>query len=260
MKQKSSYTPYILILILLTCIGLFIASVYSYFIQTPIYESKTELIVQPINKEQSDIQTLVQTCEEMIGSKSFIEHIQQQLQSQGLSYSVSELEQDIQTSIPNHGQMIHIRVTTSRPTDSQTIANTIVNNYKQEIGQVMNQSMDVSVISKPTFDAQNKNKHYPILVMGSIVGLIIGCIICLIYFKWNSNIKTLHSLNRMKAPVIGSIPQMTKREQSVRIHRVSQEEEEVQNKQLEEENKMVDQLLRQETQQLDTLIRRRRKR
>ena len=259
MKSKSALSFYGLIVILTTSIALFMSSIYSYFIVPTTYESKTEMMVQQKNKN-NEIKTVMTTTKDLLKSQNMLLVIQSQLRNEGVDYTVEELNKAIHINTQSHSQTIYMTVNAKSPLIAKQISTVASQLYQNEFSHLMKNNQLI-IISKPSFDAQPINKHYPTLMIGSVIGLVIGLIIVLILGFNRSKITQRQRLNRLAVPVIASIPQMTTKEKSVRIHRVNHDEvEDTQNKKLDEENEMVDQLLRQETQQLDTLIRRRRKR
>lgn len=260
MKNKSTLSIYALIMILMTSIGLLASSVYSYFIAKPAYESKTEMIIQTKGKNNNDVQTMMTTTKDILNSQNMLLSIQNHLKNEGIDYSTEQLEKALDLTIERQSKAVDLTVTTDNPLIAQQIAQIASSLYKEQLTRVMNDTT-LSIVAKPSFNPKEKNKHYIDLLIGSGIGLLLGLIV-LCFMQWkNMKIKNRQRLTRYAVPVIASIPQMTSKEKSVRIHRVNKEEtEQTQNKKLDEDNEMVDQLLRQETQQLDTLIRRRRKR
>lgn len=269
MKHKQDKSVMILIPLLCLFIGLFIAGVKTYFIDKPQYESTAELLIQLPQSEQSQVNGDNQTTDVMFNtykglleSKTIMTSISQSLEKDKINESVASLEEALDVEQSTSSQVIEVSATTTNPVTSQQILKTAMRCYQEKLPTLMQLSA-VKVVSQPTFRAEPKNQHHAMnLIVGSMIGLIVGLLIIFIRFGLNRVITNRHMLARLKAPVIGDIPEMSRREQSVRIHRAMAQKEEVDHrtKDLSEENEMVDQLLKQETQNYDTLIRRRRKR
>lgn len=267
MNHKKQSLSFILVILLCSFIGLFISGIYSYFIQTPEYISRADMLIQLPQTEQSQVNSddktstvMFNTYKGVLESKTMCEDIAKKMPKS--SMSAKEIEQALDVKQAEQSQMITVTATTKDPILSHQLLTTSVDTFKAKLPRLM-QLSGVKVVSQPTFNPKAINmNHALMLVLGTIIGFMVGLVISFIQWRQNRIMTSRQSLYRLKAPVIGSIPQMSQREQSVRIHRTATNEEDTDSRtrDLSEDNEMVDQLLKQETQQYDTLIRRRRKR
>lgn len=270
MKKESSALNRSLVLIITTCIGLIIAGVQTYFIATPVYESKSEIIVQlpqveqnSVNTDQETNQLMMNTYSSLLSSQTVLEHTVHELKKEHIQYSISDLKEHLSIKDSEKSQILKVIITDDNPITAQTINQITCEVFRAELPKLM-QVSKVEIASPATFSAKPSTpNHLKALWIGGFVGLLIGIILILLQWINQRHLTSRRFISRLKAPIIGSIPTMSKREQSVRIHRAENQapkEVDQRTRDLSEANEMVDKLLKQETQHYDTLVRRRRKR
>lgn len=201
------------IIVLATVIVATISAVVSFFVMTPVYQLKTQLLVNQSKSEQqlyntSEVQTniqLINTYNVIIKSPAILEKVKKQL---NLDLSVEELDQQIQVSSAKDSQVVEISVENSSPATAAKIANTTAKVFKNEISQIMNID-NVKILS----NAQVKENIAPVkpqpllnIFIGIIIGAIIGIIIAFLIEYFDNTLKSEEDIEKvLGVPVMGVV-------------------------------------------------------
>ena len=207
----------ILIIILITISCGLIGSMYSLFIQTPMYKSKTTLLLANVSTFDSnssvsgglvqDItlnQKLVATYREIITSKRVLKKKKKKLD---LSYEYETLKKRITVDSVSNTEIISVTVTDSNPERAKNIADEVSSTFCDEIVNIY-QIQNVNVIDKAEINdvPYNINLVKQVIIY-VLIGIVLGCMIVFIMYYFDTTIKTKEEIEeKVGLPVLGIIP------------------------------------------------------
>lgn len=160
-------------IILITLICLILASIYTFMIQKPIYESRTTLIatnasakVQNVNigNMKDYINTLsmqtintLETYKQQVKSQEILENVIVKLKLDKENYTVDSLSNKISVSVIKDTNLIEISVKTDSPEMSKEIANAVTDEFINFLNKLNEKKVNQSVeFLKVKIDEQNK--------------------------------------------------------------------------------------------------------
>lgn len=208
------------VIALITIIAATVSGVVSFFVLTPVYEARTQILVnQAKSKEQFynsyELQTnvqLIQTYNDIIKSPAILGEVTKQLD---LDMTPKQLSNQIQVTNSQDSQVAHIVVQDTNARLAVKIANTTAAVFKKEVPKIM--SIDnVSILAKAELDESlSPIKPQPLMniAMGIVVGLMLGVGLSFLLEYLDSSIKDERDIDQiMELPVIGVISLMDEEE------------------------------------------------
>ncbi|MGP6148706.1 YveK family protein [Priestia flexa] len=198
---------------LITLIAAIISAVVSFFVMTPIYESKTQILVNQAksdeqlynnNQVQTNIQ-LINTYNQIITSPVILDDVRKEL---SLDRSVEELKETIQVSSAKDSQVVDVTVQDESPHMAAKIANTTAEVFQSKISKLMNVD-NVTVLSKAEVGEDIAPvKPQPLLniAIAIVVGLMLGVGVAFLLEYLDNTLKTEQDIEQiLELPVIGVI-------------------------------------------------------
>lgn len=205
----------ILIIILITIFFGLIGSLYSLFIQTPMYSSKTTLLLANISKMDGDgtgidnntvslNQKLVSTYREIIKSKRVLKQV---INNLDLDYEFGALEKMISVNSINDTEIISVVVKNEDPVVAMKIANEVAEIFCDEIVEIY-QIKNVNIIDKAEVNDVPYNVNLvKQIIMYLLIGVVLSCAVVFIMYYFDTTIKTKEEIEeRVGLPVLGIIP------------------------------------------------------
>ena len=205
----------ILIIILITIFFGLIGSLYSLFIQTPMYSSKTTLLLANISEMDGDgtgidnntvslNQKLVSTYREIIKSKRVLKQV---IDNLDLDYEFGALEKMISVNSINDTEIISVVVKNEDTVVAMKIANEVAEIFCDEIVEIY-QIKNVNIIDKAEVNDVPYNVNLvKQIIMYLLIGVVLSCAVVFIMYYFDTTIKTKEEIEeRAGLPVLGIIP------------------------------------------------------
>lgn len=201
------------LIVLITIIAATVSAVISFFVLTPVYQSKTQILVnQAKNDEQlyysQTVQTnvqLINTYNDIIKSPAILDKVIKELK---LDSSAQSLGGQIQVKNAQDSQVAQIVVQDTNAKRATEIANTTASIFKKEVPKIMNVD-NVSVLSKATLgESASPVKPQPLMniVIAVVVGLMVGVGLSILLEYLDNTLKTEQDIeNLLELPVMGVI-------------------------------------------------------
>lgn len=201
------------VITLITIMAATVSGVVSFFVLTPVYEARTQILVnQAKSKEQFynsyELQTnvqLIQTYNDIIKSPAILGEVTKQL---NLDMTPKQLSNQIQVTNSQDSQVAHIVVQDTNAKLAVNIANTTASVFKKEVPKIMNID-NVSILAKAELDESlSPIKPQPLMniAMGIVVGLMLGVGLSFLLEYLDNSIKDERDIDQiMELPVIGVI-------------------------------------------------------
>ena len=165
---------------LITVIAMVVSGVISFFMLSPVYESKSTLIVNTEKNEETQMitgdqfsvsQKLAVTYGEIIKSRTVLEDVIKNLK---LDYEYENLTDNVTVSPVKDTQIISISVQDTNPKKARDIANEIPKVFEKEVKRIT-KANDIQVIDKAILPQNpiKPNKMMNVLI-AAVLGMMIG--------------------------------------------------------------------------------------
>ncbi len=203
-------------LILITVGICLVGCIYGLFIQTPMYNSYTTVILGGNEHSTSTIsqtdltlaKNLVDTYAEIVKSRRVLDQVISEL---NLDISYETLHNKISVSALNNTEIIKITVSDKDGIMAKNVANVTAKYFADEVEELYNLN-NVNILD----EAIQSEKPYNINVIKQVIiyfmiGFIIGAGILFIIFYFDRTIKTTEQIEqKIKLPILGSVEIMNK--------------------------------------------------
>lgn len=199
---------------MLMLLSMGIAILISYYIQTPIYEAETQLLVNQKSYENQQLVgaqnvdtdlRLINTYNVIIKSPVILAKVIDVL---SLDTTPDELMKQIEVSSANNSQVVNIRVQDKDEENAVKIANSIAEVFKEEIPVLMHVD-NINIL----FVAQNSEQPVPVkpnkmlnLIIAAICGFALAIVLAYFLETIDRTIKTEQDIEEiLSLPVIGVV-------------------------------------------------------
>ncbi|MBT2257831.1 YveK family protein [Priestia megaterium] len=201
------------LIVLITIIAATVSAVISFFVLTPVYESKTQILVNQAKSDEQlyntqTVQTnvqLISTYNDIIKSPAILDKVIKELK---LDKSAQSLSGQIQVTNAQDSQVAQIVVQDTSAKRATEIANTTASVFKKEVPKIMNVD-NVSVLSKATLgESASPVKPQPLMniAIAVVVGLMVGIGLSFLLEYLDNTLKTEQDIeNLLELPVMGVI-------------------------------------------------------
>nr|WP_283778216.1 Wzz/FepE/Etk N-terminal domain-containing protein [Lysinibacillus sp. D4A1_S13] len=201
-------------ILMLMLLSMGIAILISYYIQTPIYEAETQLLVNQKSYENQQLVgaqnvdtdlRLINTYNVIIKSPVILAKVIDVL---SLDTTPDELMKQIEVSSANNSQVVNIRVQDKNEENAVKIANSIAEVFKEEIPVLMHVD-NINIL----FVAQSSEQPVPVkpnkmlnLIIAAICGFALAIVLAYFLETIDRTIKTEQDIEEiLSLPVIGVV-------------------------------------------------------
>ena len=205
------------LIVLITTIAMIVSGIISFFVLSPVYETKTTLIVNSDKAPGTDVitgdqinvsQKLTVTYGEIIKSKVVLDEVAKQLK---IKDGYSEIEKKLTVSPVKDTQILEISVEDYNPKRAADIANTIPKAFTKEVKRITKAS-NVEVIDKamvPKIPVK-PNKIMNIAIAG-VLGFMISLFVIFLLEYMDNKIKSPQDIQKhLGLPLLGVVPHESK--------------------------------------------------
>ncbi|MCF6138734.1 polysaccharide biosynthesis tyrosine autokinase [Pseudalkalibacillus berkeleyi] len=220
-ELKANYRVILIFTIVSTLIGMGL----TFFLLQPIYQSKTDLLVNRTNPTEeglrvssNDIETnlrLIETYRFMIESPRIMDLVAAEI---GNGMTSEKLIKKTNVTTFENSQIISIVVEDTNPVTGSKIANSVADTFQTEIKKVMNTD-NVHILSKAVvLPDQKPVRPKPILngAISVLIGLILGCTFILTKKYFNAKLHSEPIVEKLlSVTVLAVIPYFEKSKEEV---------------------------------------------
>ncbi|PFL00522.1 capsular biosynthesis protein [Priestia megaterium] len=201
------------LIVLITIIAATVSAVISFFVLTPVYESKTQILVNQAKNDQQlysnqTVQTnvqLINTYNDIITSPVILDKVIKELK---LDKSAGDLSGQIQVTSAQDSQVAQIVVQDTSAKRAADIANTTASVFQKQVPKLMNVD-NVKVLSKAALgENASPVKPQPLMnvAIAIVVGLMVGVGLSFLLEYLDNTLKTEQDIeNILELPVMGVI-------------------------------------------------------
>ena len=198
---------------LISVVAMVVSGVISFFMLSPVYESKSTLIVNTEKNEETQMitgdqfsvsQKLAVTYGEIIKSRAVLESVISNLK---LDSEYEDLVGQITVSPVKDTQIISISVQDTNPKKARDIANEIPKVFEKEVKRIT-KANDIQVIDKAILP-ENPIKPNKIMnvAIAAVLGMMIGLFVVFVLEYLDNKIKTPQDVEKhLDLPILGVIP------------------------------------------------------
>jgi len=204
----------LLLIITLTLITMGLVGTYTHFLTTPTYQTSTQIVVSNLHDEypltHSDIQLslqLINTFNVILLSPTILDQVIEEL---NLETSADGLSGRMTTSNEANSQVIVLTVRHEDPQLAQSIANTTVEIFSEEIVDIMNVDT-IRILATAQLPTNPISPNLTLnLVIGLVIGAMSGILLAFLLDFLDKTVKTEQEIQRLTdLPVLGMIPIIT---------------------------------------------------
>ena len=201
------------IIAIITVVAMVVSGVISFFMLSPVYESKSTLIVNTEKNEETQMitgdqfsvsQKLAVTYGEIIKSRAVLESVISNLK---LDSEYEDLVGQITVSPVKDTQIISISVQDTNPKKARDIANEIPKVFEKEVKRIT-KANDIQVIDKAILPENpiKPNKMMNVAI-AAVLGMMIGLFVVFVLEYLDNKIKTPQDVEKhLDLPILGVIP------------------------------------------------------
>jgi len=198
------------LLITITASICILGCVYGLFIQKPMYQSYTTVILSSNESSsaisQSDValnKNLVTTYAEIVKSRRVLDQVIEELE---LDLTYEQLYGKISVSSVNNTEIIQIVVNDSDGVNSKNIANVTANYFTKEVIDLLGMNnvkiLDEAIVSETPYNI-NVTKQIIIYFM---LGFIVAAGILFVIYYFDRTVKSVEQVEqKIKLPILGSV-------------------------------------------------------
>ena len=190
-----------------------IGCIYGLFIQTPMYQSETTVILSTDNSSinSSDIamnKNLVNTYAEIVKSRRVLDQVIEELD---LDVTYEELTKQISVTAVNNTEIIKITVNDKDAIKAKNIANVTANYFTKEIVELMGinnvKILDTAIEGDKPYNI-NIGKQ---IVIYFIVGFVLAAGVLFVIFYFDRTVKSIEQVEqKIKLPILGGVQEYNK--------------------------------------------------
>jgi capsular polysaccharide biosynthesis protein len=213
----------LLMIIIMVLAVLVIGSVYSVFVKTPMYRSKTSIVLVSDDGQagtqstisQSDVQLnkgLVPTYKEIVTSRKIVEKV---ITNLSIDYTYEELVKMVTVSNNTNTEIIEITVKNADKALAADIANEIRIVFGDEIKNIY-QLQNVKTVDKATEAEKPYNINiFKDLVIYLLIGIVVSFGTIFVIYYFDTTIKSADEIEKkLGLPVVGIIPKVKRKDSS----------------------------------------------
>ncbi|MGX7233584.1 YveK family protein [Enterococcus italicus] len=224
--------------------GLAIAAVATFFIITPTYSARAQLIVtlpqsdgSASNSNLNDVNynlQMLNTYKDIIKEGDALStEVHNRLKANyDLDMTATAIKENLEVTQSENSQMFSISATSDKATDAKNIANTAAEVFQDTLKDVLNNVDKVTIISKATTSTTPVSPNNKLnLAIGLVLGLMVGVGLALIFELLDRTIKDQkYVTDALGFTLLGAVPEMTAKDlkpsKAIRKEMVQQQEKE----------------------------------
>lgn len=206
--------------------GVAIAGAVTFFVITPQYSSRAQLIVSLPQSENSagnvnDVNfnlQMLNTYKDIIKeSDSLAATVQENLAGEyDIQMTPAEIKGNLQVTQSQNSQMFSISATSPRAVDAERIANTAAEVFQQTVSEVLTNVESITIVSEATASARPVSPNNKLnLAIGLILGTIVGIGLAFLIELLDRTVKDQKFVTEsIGFTILGTVPQMSQKELS----------------------------------------------
>jgi len=205
--------------------GLALAGVVTFFVMTPQYDSRAQLIValpQDDGGADENLNTVNYNLQMLNTYKDIIEEgdslaatVQERLSSEyNLNMTIKEIKDSMEVEQSEESQMFSIVATGESAADAEHIANTAAEVFQETVQDVLTNVDKITIVSRASASAKPVSPNNMLnLAIGLILGLLVGIGLSFLMEVLDRTVKDGRFVtDTLGMTVLGTVPKMSQKE------------------------------------------------
>lgn len=205
-------------------IGLGIAGVVTYFLVTPMYSSRAQLIVRLPQSETANVNEIngnlqmINTYKDLIKSDVVMKVVRDKMQSEyDSNLSIDTIKNSVSVNQSPNSQMFSIEVKDTDPFVAQNIANLTALTFQERAKDTLNIDK-INIISDAMANTTPISPNNKLnLILGIVVGGLLGVFLSFVLELLDKTIKEENFIEELGFTVLGIVPNMTIKELNTQV-------------------------------------------
>lgn len=219
----------IVTILLTTFIGLGIAGVFTFFIVSPQYSSRAQLIVSLPQSETTSVNDInfnlqmLNTYKDIIlqGDAQAIEVQRRLAEEYQITMKPSEIKASLQVIQAQNSQLFSIQATSGKASDAAAIANTTAAVFQETVKDILTNVDTVTIVSSAVASSNPVSpNNFLNLAIGLVLGLMVGIGLAFLFELLDRTVKDQRYVTEtLGLTILGTVPQMTAKEAAATVPR-----------------------------------------
>lgn len=213
-------------------VGLGLAGILTFFVITPQYSSRAQLIVSlpqsdNVNANVNDVNfnlQMLNTYKDIIKeSDALAATVQEEIATNyDIQMTPGEIKNNLQVTQSQNSQMFSISATSSRAVEAEQIANTAAEVFQQTVSDVLTNVDQITIVSRATASSKPVSPNNKLnLAIGLVLGLMVGIGLAFLIELLDRTVKDPRFIaETIGFTVLGSVSQMTAKELSATTNKL----------------------------------------
>ena len=214
-------------ILLSTFIGLALAGTVTFFLISPQYQSRAQLIVSLPQSETSSVNDINFNLQMLNTYKDIIlqgdaqaEEVQRRLETdQGIKMSVSEIKNALEVVQAQNSQMFSIQATDSKAMNAEAVANTTAEVFQETVKDILTNVDEITIVSRAVASPNPVSPNNKLnLAIGIVLGMMVGVGIAFIFELLDRTVKDRRFITEtLELTILGTVPQMSAKEVNAKV-------------------------------------------
>lgn len=215
---------HIALIIVSMFIGVGLAGAITFFVITPQYSSRAQLIVtlpqnENTNSNLNDVNynlQMLNTYKDIIKEGDALAlQVQERLEQDfDIVLTSTQIKEILEVTQSQNSQMFSISATSPKAIDAEHIANTAAEVFQETVKDVLTNVDKITIVSKATASSTPVSPNNKLnLAIGLILGLIVGTGLAFLMQLLDRTVKDSRFVtDNLEFTILGTVPQMTQKE------------------------------------------------
>ncbi len=205
-------------------LGLSLAGAITFFIITPQYSSRAQLIVSlpqvetgNVNDINFNLQMLNTYTDIILQGDSQAQEVQNRLKSErNIKMSTTEIKESLQVVQALNSQMFSIEASSAKSSDAEAIANVTAEVFQETVKDILTNVDQVTIVSSAVASSKPVSPNNKLnLAIGLILGLLIGVAATILLELLDRTVKDPRFVaETLDLTILGTVPEMSTKELS----------------------------------------------
>lgn len=214
----------ILTILAFTFIGLGLAGVFTFFIVSPQYSSRAQLIVSLPQSETTSVNDInfnlqmLNTYKDIIlqGDGQALEVQTRLAQDHGINMTPAEIKASLQVVQAQNSQLFSIQATDGKASNAAAIANVTAEVFQETVKSILTNVDTVTIVSSAVASASPVSPNNSLnLAIGLVLGMMIGVGLAFLFELLDRTVKDPKFVtDTVGLTILGTVPQMSAKEAS----------------------------------------------
>ncbi|MHC5269453.1 YveK family protein [Enterococcus sp. LJL98] len=220
------FRRHLAILLMSTFVGLALAGGWTFYLVTPQYQSRAQLIVSLPASETGNLNDInfnlqmLNTYKDIIlqGDAQATEVKERLEEKQGLVRTTGEIKAALQVLQAQNSQLFAIQATANNPQEAAWLANTTAEVFQETVKTILMNVEEITIVSRGVANPRPIAPNHQLnLAIGLVLGLLCGVFLSFLLELFDRTVKDEnYASDVLDLPLLGVVPQMSARTASVK--------------------------------------------